>query len=242
MQNVSPKNSSQQLLYFELGFSGMAQSLTSLSTQRSYVALGVGVSLSDHPPHKIAKLFSNLFSPFSVAAIVCVAFSWFSPIGLGPWLSPPLSMAIGVATLCILPFLPIAYEVWAGKTDLDVSDLKKRVPLYLPGLASYGVGAAVFWILNSRVMFVIALAYVCVASATFMITLVWKISTHTAGVAGPITALVFVFGLWVLPLHVLSIMMVWSRVKLGAHTLNQAVAGLLVALAVTSCVYCLFYN
>jgi membrane-associated phospholipid phosphatase len=40
----------------------------------------------------------------------------------------------------------------------------------------------------------------------------------------------------------LSIMMVWSRVKLDAHTLNQAVAGLLVAIAVTSCVYFLFYR
>jgi len=198
--------------------------------------------LSDHWAHKIAKLFSNVFSPFSVAAIVCVAFSWLSPIGIGLFLSPFSSTMIGLATLCILPFLPIAYGVRRGQIDLDVSDLKKRVPLYLPGLASYAIGTSVFWILNSKVMFVIALAYLCVASSTFMITLVWKISTHTAGVAGPITALVFVFGPWILPLHALSIVMVWSRVKLGAHTLDQAVAGLLVAIAVTSCVYFLFYR
>jgi membrane-associated phospholipid phosphatase len=199
------------------------------------------VSLSDHSAHKVAKLFSNVFSPFSVAAIVCVVFSWFSPIGIGPFLSPFLSAAIGLATLCILPFLPIAYGVRTGEIDLDVSDLKKRVPLYLPGLAWYAIGASVFWILNSKIMFVIALAYLCVASATFTITLVWKISAHTAGVAGPITALVFVFGPSVLPLHVLSLVMVWSRVKLGAHTLNQAVAGVLVAIAVTSCVYYISY-
>jgi membrane-associated phospholipid phosphatase len=91
-------------------------------------------------------------------------------------------------------------------------------------------------------MFVIALAYLCVASTTSVITLVWKISAHTAGVAGPVTALVFVFGHWLLSLHVLSVMMVWSRVKLRAHTLTQAVAGVLVAIAVTSCVYFLFYR
>jgi membrane-associated phospholipid phosphatase len=150
-------------------------------------------------------------------------------------------MVIGLATLCVLPFLPIAYEVRTGEIDLDVSDLKKRVPLYLPGLVWYAIGASVFWILNSKIMFVIALAYLCVASTTFTITLVWKISTHAAGIAGPTTALVFVFGPWVLPLYLLSIMMVWSRVKLGAHTLNQAVAGLLVAIAVTSCVYYISY-
>jgi membrane-associated phospholipid phosphatase len=198
--------------------------------------------LPDHSPHKVAKLFSNVFSPFSVAAIVCVVFSWLSPIGVGPFLSPFSSMAIGLATFCIFPFLPVLYGVGTGETNLDVSDPKKRVPLYLPGLVSYAIGASAFWILSSEVMFVIALAYLCVASTTFMITLVWKISTHTAGVAGPITAVVFVFGPAVLPLHVLSIAMVWSRVKLGAHTLNQAVAGLLVAITVTSGVYLLFYR
>jgi membrane-associated phospholipid phosphatase len=200
------------------------------------------VSLSDRSSHRIVKLFSNLFSPFSVAAIVCVVFSWLSPIGIGPFLSPFSSMVIGLATLCILPFLPVAYGVRTGEIDLDVSDVKKRVPLYLPGLVSYAIGALAFWILSSEVMFVIALAYLCVASTTFMITFVWKISTHTAGVAGPITALIFVFGPSVLPLHILSVVMVWSRVKLGAHTLTQAVAGVLVAIAVTSCVYFLSYR
>ncbi len=189
----------------------------------------------------IAKVFSNVFSPFGVAAAVCVAFSWSSPIGLGPWLNPFSSAMIGIMTLALLPFLPILHEVRAGRTDLDVSDSKKRIPLYILGLISYLIGAAVFLVLNSRVMFVIAFAYVCVASATFIITLVWKISTHTTGVAGPITALAFVFGPWALILHVLSLMMVWSRVKLGAHTLNQATAGLLAATGITSCVYYLFY-
>lgn len=197
--------------------------------------------MSDHLERTVAKLFSNVFSPFSVAAAVCVAFSWLSPIGIGPWLNPLSSAVIGATTLALLPFLPILREARAGRTDLDVSDPKKRIPFYVPGLASYVAGAAIFLILNNKVMFVIALAYVCVALATFMITLFWKISTHTTGVAGPITALAFVFGPWALVLHVFSVMMVWSRVRLGAHTLSQAIAGVLVAVAVTSCVYCLFY-
>jgi hypothetical protein len=38
--------------------------------------------------------------------------------------------------------LPIAYEVRTGEIDLDVSDVKKRVPLYLPRLVSYAIGAS----------------------------------------------------------------------------------------------------
>jgi len=90
-------------------------------------------------------------------------------------------------------------------------------------------------------MFVVAFAYVCVTLATFLITFVWKISAHTAGIAGPTTALVFVFGTWILPLYVLSILMIWSRVKFRAHTLTQAVAGMIVAVTITALVYAVLY-
>jgi len=189
----------------------------------------------------MAKLFSNAFTPFSVAAIVSIVFSWFSPIGIGRSMSPLSSALIGIVALCVGPFVAVAYSVRTGRTDVDVSDVRKRGPLYLPGLASYVVGAAIFLILNNKVMFVLAFAYVCVASVTFAVTLTWKISAHTAGIAGPSTALVLVFGPWTLPLYLLSVLMVWSRVKLGAHTLMQAVAGVLVAVIVTGLVYYAFY-
>lgn len=188
---------------------------------------------------KAAKLFSNTFTPFSLAAIVSIVFSWFLPIGIGPSMSPLCSALI--VTLCVLPFVPVAYSARSGRTDLDVSDVRKRGPLYLPGLASYAGGAAIFSMLNNKVMLVIALAYLCVASLTLLITLAWKISAHTAGIAGPTTALVFVLGTWILPLYLLSILMVWSRAKLCAHTVTRGVAGLVVTVAVTSVAYFPFY-
>jgi len=186
-----------------------------------------------------AKVFSNLFTPFSVAAIVSVVFSWFSPIGIGPLMTPLSSALTGILTLSVLPFVPVVYSARTGRTDLDVSDVRQRGPLYLPGLASYVAGAAIFLILNNKVMFVISFAYICVASVTFLITFAWKISTHTAGIAGPSTALVFVFGAQLLPVYLLSVLMVWSRVKLGAHTPRQAIAGLIVAVAITALLYTL---
>jgi membrane-associated phospholipid phosphatase len=190
---------------------------------------------------EVAGLVSRMLTPFSVAAIISVAFSWFSPTGTGRVIGPPMSMLIGFLTLSIGPFLPVVYNAKRGRSDLDVSDISKRIPLYGLGLASYGVGVVIFFVLNDRLMFVMALAYLCVGSTMLAITLVWKISAHTAGIAGPTTALAFVFGASILPLYALSILMVWARVKLGAHTLAQAVGGLVVALTVTSLVYCAFY-
>lgn len=190
---------------------------------------------------KAAEIFSKVFTPFSVAAIISIAFSWFSPIGVGPLMSPFSSALVGIVTLCVAPFLPVLHSTMTGRTDLDVSDVTKRAPLYGLGLIGYAIGIAAYLFLNNRLMFVMALAYLCVGLAVCLITLAWKISAHTAGMAGPTTALLFVFGAWTIPLFVLSIFMVWSRVKLHAHTLNQAVAGLIVAITITSIVYSVFY-
>jgi len=188
-----------------------------------------------------AKVFSDLFTPFGVAAIISIVFSWFSPIGIGPFMTPLSSALLGILTLCVGPFIPVLRSARSGRTDLDVSDVKKRVPLYGVGLTGYAVGAAVFSALDNRLMFVMALAYLCVSSTMLMITFIWKISAHTAGMAGPTTALLFVFGPLILPLYLLSVVMVWSRIKLHAHTMSQAVAGLVVAITVTSLVFLAFY-
>ena len=190
---------------------------------------------------KAAKTLSNVLNPFGVAAIISIVLSWFSPMGIGPTMSPLSSASIGILTLCIFPFLPVVYSAKSGKTDLDVSEVGKRVPLYGLGLLGYALGAMVFLLLGNWLMSAMALAYLCVGMSMLLITLAWKISAHTAGVAGPTTALVFVFGMWVVPLYLLSLLMIWARVRLRAHTLSQAVAGMLVAILVTSLVFMAFY-
>ena len=167
---------------------------------------------------KAAETFSRTFTPFAVAAIISIAFSWFSPVGIGPMMDPLSSALVGILTLCVAPFLPVLYSTMSGRTDLDVSDATKRAPLYELGLIGYAIGIAAFLVLDNRLMFVMAVAYLCVGLAMCLITFAWKISAHTAGIAGPTTALVFVFGIWIVPLYALSIFMVWARVKLHAHT------------------------
>ena len=190
---------------------------------------------------RTAEIFSKVFTPFAVAAIISIALSCFSPIGVGPVMTPFSSALVGIVTLCLVPFAPVLYSVGTGRTDLDVSDIAKRAPLYGLGLTGYAIGIVAFLLFNNRLMFVMALAYLSVGLTMLLITLAWKISAHTAGIAGPTTALVFIFGVWAVPLYALSILMVWSRVKLHAHSLAQAVAGLIVAIVITGVVYSVFY-
>jgi membrane-associated phospholipid phosphatase len=190
---------------------------------------------------KVAVAFSRILTPFAVAALISIIFSWFAPTRIGRLMNPLSSTLVGILTLCVASFVPVLYSTMSGRTDLDVSDATKRAPLYGLGLIGYAIGIAAFLAFSNRLMFVIALAYLCVGLAMCLITLTWKISAHTAGIAGPTTALLFVFGASIAPLYALSVFMVWARVKLRAHTPSEAVAGLIVATVITSIVYLLFY-
>jgi cytochrome c biogenesis protein CcdA len=107
----------------------------------------------------------------------------------------PLSSAlVSILTLCVAPFVPVLYSTMSGKTDLDVSDATKRAQLYGLGLIGYAIGIATFLAFRNRLMFVMSLAYLCIGLAMCLITVAWKTSAHTAGMAGPTTALVFMFG------------------------------------------------
>ena len=59
----------------------------------------------------------------------------------------------------------------------------------------------------------------------------WKISGHTTALMGVWTTLLLV-DLIFLPLGVLSPLVIWSRLKLRAHTLTQIIAGVMVGLSV----------
>ncbi len=66
-----------------------------------------------------------------------------------------------------------------------------------------------------------------------VITLVWKISIHATGVAGPAPAFGVVFG----PVGYLFLLLLipvgWARMTLKAHTLPQVVAGAVLAVTLT---------
>jgi len=186
---------------------------------------------------RAAKFYSAVLTPFSVAAIESIIFSWFSPTGVGPVTSPGLSTLLGILVLSIGPFVPVAYSVKTRGTDLDISDRSKRGSIYVISMIAYTVGVVVFLAAENKIMFVLSVAYFCVGLALMLITLAWKISAHAAATAGMATALWLVFGVWMLPVYVFVVLTIWARVKLGAHTILQAVAGAILSIGITALVF-----
>ena len=186
---------------------------------------------------RAAGFYSAALTPFSVAAIESIAFSWFSPTGVGPVMSPAISALLGILILSIGPFIPVAYSVRTKRTDLDISDRNKRGSFYAISLVAYAVGVTVFWAADNKIMFVLSMAYLCVGFAMMLITLAWKISAHAAATAGIGTALLLVFGWLMLPVYTFAVLTIWARVKLGAHTILQAFAGAIVSIVITALVF-----
>lgn len=180
------------------------------------------------------KLLSHILSPPAIAAATAVIFSTFSPNIL-------LSAVLGVFLLAVIPSLPFLYLLRKRLTDVDIRSRKTRVAVLAAAAASYVASSAVFYYLGYHAMFVISLAYLFVTAVVMMNNLFWKISVHAAGVAGPTTALAFVFGTGLVPLYILTAAVFYVRLKLKAHTLAQLFGGAAAGIAVTLLTYLIFY-
>ena len=189
----------------------------------------------------LADFVSKFVSPPTIAIVATVCFSLWSPIGLG-LLPPPLSILLCFSLLAFCPFLPVLYFYRKKVVDLYVSKKETRTPFFLMAIALYSVAAIIFFVTNTGIMFLLALSYTFVTIILMLVNRFWKVSVHSAGVAGPVFALIFVFGVMFLPLSLLIVLVSWSRIKLKKHTFMQTLAGSLIPIAVGLVVYPVLYQ
>jgi hypothetical protein len=176
---------------------------------------------------------SLLLSPIAFEIYIVILFSLFSPIGPGI-LGIATSMGIGLLFIALIPIF-VVYVFSKGKFEMFKKE--ERNEPYPIVILSFLASAVIFWILGSQLMFILSFAYVVVTTACFFINIFWKISTHSAGAAGPLTAIVLVFGVQFSPLFLLLALVFWVRLKLRAHTPLQLIAGALVASSLTFIIY-----
>lgn len=152
---------------------------------------------------------------------------------------------------CVVPLLYIAWMVSDGRArTLEVRTRKRRTLPFAVGVASYLIGIVLLWALldEARTM-VLALAVLFPLNTliVLLINLKWKISVHVMSIAGFVATFSFVCAqavpvgssptvlnivLFVGALSVLLLM--WARVRVGAHTPAQVIGGSLFGFFVTA--------
>ena len=187
---------------------------------------------------RIANLTSNILNPFLVSLMII----WLLSVASAASTLDALKWALIAMALSVLPvFLVVIYLVRTGRLDAVFTIMREqRTKIYL--LAGVGaiIGFIVLAYLEAPPILVAGFAAGLVTAVIFMcINLWWKISLHTAFVAGSATALVILYG-WVAAVTVALVpLTAWARVELKHHSLAQATTGALLAALIVIVVFSL---
>ena len=153
--------------------------------------------------------------------------------------------AIGGTVLftCIMPFtVLISLKLQGRISDLDVSNRRERLIPFLYAILFFGLWCAYLDLVLKvpTFMFWTAVCSVLALVTCAIISHWWKISAHLAsmgGVVGMVIGYLLYFGLnapvSVSLLLLLSLLLMYARIYLGAHTPEQTVVGFLLGLIFT---------
>jgi membrane-associated phospholipid phosphatase len=190
--------------------------------------------------NNIAELLSYLLSPVSIAFYIIIMMMLFL-IKIENLELFIITILTAFVFLCITPIIGIIIYSRKGKIDIWVSEQKKRTPFYIIAILGYFLSIIIFYNINQHEFLVLSLAYIGVTLAITIVNLRTKISSHSAGLTGPFTAVIFMFGFLALPLFFLLPIIIWARLQLNAHSIAQLMGGGIIGFIVTASTYIIFY-
>jgi hypothetical protein len=130
--------------------------------------------------------------------------------------------------LSLVPLCSLFFYIPGKTKDRETVVRRQRNASFVFMLVSYPIGMLVLTRMGApRVFEAIATTYtlVTVGLIIFNLFLHFKASGHAAGVAGPVTALVYLYGLIAAPLVALLPLVTWARVAAKGHNVWQTVVG-----------------
>jgi len=159
-----------------------------------------------------------------------------------------------ITSICLLfgTILPIAFVIiWIKRNkglksknlEYDLPNKNDRnIPLIF-AIISYLIGTIVLYFINAPLIIIgLMFCYFFNTLIVVFITLFWKISIHSMGVAGPTTALIYAIGpIGSIYALILPIVM-WSRVYLKRHTMSQVIMGALLGFILTAAQLWILFN
>lgn len=170
-------------------------------------------------PHPIASAVSEVAGPAPLLAIGLLQ------IGIPEQSYVPT--AIAIVTMAVAPYLATILMSRAGKvSDRFVGDRSQRTPILIGTLATVLLGIAALVILEAPTSLILVAGVAVIAlMIVTAITLRWKISIHTTIAAFFAVLQIVLYGPLGAAAIVIPVMVGWARLRLGAHTASQVIAG-----------------
>ena len=186
---------------------------------------------------KIATIFSVVGQPIFIPIPVFIL--------LATKIDDPVKAVLTVlVSLLFVTVIPTAatyyFSIKLGRRDGDIPDRTLRFKPMMIGVLSYAIGTVVLYLMDvPDIIWVLMMCYAIVTFVMTVITLYWKISIHSVGIAGPAMALSLVFWPWGMLYFLLLPPIAWSRYVLKRHTPAQLAAGALTGFVITGAVFML---
>ena len=181
---------------------------------------------------KIADIISLILSAplFAIYLFIILIITSQKPEGT---LGLAFLIVTGLLFLLILPTAPIVIASRKGETDIYVLEREKRPKFFAIAIISYLMGSIIYKLVAKTIFFLFLACYATVTTAIMVSTLATKTSVHMAGIAGPVTFFVIIYGINYIILYLLLLPVAWARYEKRAHNLSQLVLGAIIAIITT---------
>jgi len=130
--------------------------------------------------------------------------------------------------VCLIPLASLFFYLPKRNEDRQTTLRRQRVASFVLMMVSYPLGWLVLSLIDSpRIFTAIAATYTFVTLGLIVFNLIlrYKASGHAAGVGGPVTSMIFIYGLIAAPLLLLLPLVTWARLAAKGHNLWQTVVG-----------------
>ena len=145
--------------------------------------------------------------------------------------------------LSLIPLASLFFYI-PGKTKEWAAVVKRqRIVSFVFMIISYPIGYIVLHSIGAPKIFeAIAITYTLVTAGLIIFNLIirYKASGHAAGVAGPIGAMIYLYGLIASPLLALLPLVTWARVRAKGHNIMQTVVGAALSFSITMVVLLIY--
>jgi hypothetical protein len=150
--------------------------------------------------------------------------------------NPVRGLWLALLFVSFIPLLSVLFYIPRKNEDHEHVLSRQRKVSFILMAVSYPLGWLVLALTGAPRIYVAMAAtytFVTLGLIFFNLLLRYKASGHAAGVAGPVAAMIFLFGIWATPLILLLPLVSWVRVTAKGHTFWQTVVGAGLSFAIT---------
>lgn len=180
----------------------------------------------------VARLISAILHPLIVAPVTFVILLCHTEIGRTKMV---LLFGLVIIAIVVVPLLSVVHLKRRGRTaSLDVPERANRINPFLISILGYFIVWALLKLTGApQPVTVLMWIYTTNTAIATFITHYWKISIHGMALGGPIAALGWVVSPGFYWVAIAAPLIVYSRVKLKAHSIAQVICGFLLGFLLT---------